>query len=550
MPALSETHFGYFSMEIGISDKIPTYSGGLGVLAGDTLRSAADTRFPLVGVTLLANYGYFFQTIKDDKQVENAVSWSIDDFLELVDVKTAVNISGEEVKIRCWKYEIEGLRGYKLPVYFLDTNFEGNSDKARDYTGSLYGGGTDYRLAQEIILGVGGVRMLQELGYGVLEKYHMNEGHSALLALELHRILGDLNDVKSRCIFTTHTPVSAGHDQFELPMVKEMLDEELFNLLPATVNKHGKLNMTALALESSNYINGVAKKHAQVSRKRYPRYPIHSITNGVHTRTWVAIPFEELYDQHLQGWREYPHTLINAPQIPLDKLWAAHNKCKKRIIDFTNAHTNSGLHYDLFTIGWARRFTSYKRPEFLFTDIERLKNIAEKHGPIQVIYGGKAHPRDDEGKELVEKIIKLSRELKGKVNLAYISNYDMYLAKLMTSGVDAWLNTPQPPYEASGTSGMKCAMNGIPHISVADGWWLEGCVPGKTGWTFSQPEDLYGLLENEILPAFYEDHWRWCEIMQNTIMINGSHFNTHRMLNEYIHLAYDRMREHISNSRL
>ena len=535
--------YAYFSMEVGLSAKIPTYSGGLGILAGDTLKAAADVGLPMIGVTLLTKHGYFFQNIEDDKQNETPMSWSVDDFLQPVDSKVALKISGQDVSIGCWKYEIKGIHGHIVPVLFLHTDLEENSEEIRALSNDLYGDGRGYRLGQEIILGIGGVKMLEKLGLTNISRYHLNEGHSALLALELERTLKDPEKVKQKCIFTTHTPVPAGHDTFPMDMVKELLDPEYCNILAEEFHTKGVLNMTSLALNSSNYINGVAQKHTEISKTMFPNYPIHSITNGVHAPTWVSAPFANLYDKYIRHWREDPYSLRYASNISLSEIWDAHFSAKKRIIDYTNAYSNAGMDYDFFTIGWARRFTSYKRPDFLFDDIDRLNQIAEKHGPIQVIFGGKAHPKDTEGKKLISAVIKMSKELtekgNGKIKTAYLTNYDMYLGQLITSGVDVWLNTPEPPHEASGTSGMKCALNGVPHLSIRDGWWEEGCIEGETGWSFVTPDDLYAVLDNKILPLFHNDADGWRSLMRKTIMLNGSFFNATRMLHEYVSRAYN-----------
>ncbi|MBP8961125.1 alpha-glucan family phosphorylase [Patescibacteria group bacterium] len=538
-PAQQNPKYAYFSMEVGLTAKIPTYSGGLGVLAGDTLKTAADIGFPMIGVTLLTKNGYFFQDIENNQQVESPMSWSIDDFLTPIPEKVKVIIKGEEVTIGAWKYEIVGIHNEVVPVLFLHTDFEENSPEMRALSNDLYGDGPEYRLGQEIILGIGGVRMLKKLGYKDILKYHLNEGHSALLSLELNKTIKNPEKVKEMCIFTTHTPVPAGHDKFSISLVEDMLEPELFVLLPSEFVEKKTLNMTQLALDFSGYINGVAQKHTEVSKSMFPNYPIHSITNGVHAPTWVSASFANLFDKYIHHWREDPYSLRYVSNISLSEIWDAHFQAKKRIIDYTNAHTNAGMDYDFFTIGWARRFTAYKRPGFLFEDVERLKTIAELVGPIQIIFGGKAHPKDTEGKELITKILEMGNKIDGKIKMAYLENYDMYLGQLITAGVDVWLNTPEPPYEASGTSGMKCALNGVPHLSVRDGWWVEGCIEGETGWSFPTSDDLYDLLEKKVIPMFYKKPDSWRNLMRKTIIINGSFFNSTRMLHEYRHRAYD-----------
>ncbi len=530
--------YAYFSMEVGLSSRIPTYSGGLGILAGDLLKTSADLGVPMVGVTLLTRNGYFFQNIEGAQQTEHPMAWRVDDFLEKLPAKVSVKIKGESIKVRAWRYLITGVHGDVVPVLFLDTDLSANPTWARELSSDLYGDGPEYRLGQEIILGVGGVRMLKKLGYDSIQKYHLNEGHSALLALELERILKDISRVRQRCIFTTHTPVPEAHDKFNLSLVEDLLEPRLLKILEKRLpEKEDLLNMTRLALSSSGYINGVAQKHSEVSKNLFPEYPIHSITNGVHAPTWVSDSFAQLYDKYIHHWREDPFSLRYASNISSNEVAQAHFKAKRRIIDYANATTNAGMDYDFFTLGWARRFTSYKRPEFLFADLDALGVLAKKYGPIQIIYGGKAHPKDTVGKQLIHKILTIKNKLPEGVSMTYLQNYDMYVGKLMVAGVDVWLNTPQPPREASGTSGMKCALNGVPHLSVLDGWWVEGHIEGETGWAFETPDELYARLDT-ILHLFYYRPSKWHEIMRKTITLNGSFFNSARMLNEYVHRAY------------
>lgn len=532
----------YFSMEVGVSSKIPTYSGGLGILAGDTLKAAADVEYPLVGVTLLNKNGYFFQGIKNGVQTEMPVEWNIGDFLEPLDAEIELKIGKEVVHVGCWLYTIEGVNGYTVPLLFLDTDLEKNSTEAKDITDHLYGVGHEYRLHQEIVLGIGGVRMLKKLGYEV-EKYHMNEGHAAFLTLELTKHFKDIEEVKKHCIFTTHTPVPAGHDMFDINLVKSCISPDLFDIINIRHRDDGHLNMTLLAMDHSGFINGVAKSHAKVSREMFPNYDIKSITNGVHIPTWVSQEMANLYDKHIPNWRANPDSLRIISSVGSEEIWDAHKNAKKHIIDFANATQNAGMDYDYFTIGWARRFTSYKRPDLFLENISRLIGIAEKLGPIQIIYGGKAHPLDTEGKGLLQKVISIAESLNDIVKMVYLPNYDMYVSKFATSGVDLWLNTPIPPFEASGTSGMKCALNGIPQLSILDGWWNEGCIEGETGWSFTTSNELYDLLENKIINCYYNMREEWTTIMKKTIMLNGSFFNSRRMINEYIKLAYEATEE-------
>jgi len=547
-----EPKIAYFSMEIGIDEHIPTYSGGLGILAGDTLKSCADLKVPIVGITLLSENGYFYQDLDDDgNQIELPVNFNAAEFLAPLAARTSVAIENRTVNIRVWRYLLRGITGHVVPVFFLDTNLEENSDWDRTLTKFLYGGDSRYRLAQEIVLGIGGVRALQALGFETIDRYHMNEGHAAMLTLELSGQLKDIEQVRRQCIFTTHTPIAAGHDQFDLSFARPMLGEMLPEALLPEITHENRLNMTKLALHFSHYVNGVAKKHGEVSRQMFPGYTIDSITNGVHTTTWASEPFQSLFDKHMPGWRSDPYILRSALGIAKSEIWSAHMESKKTLIDFVNNRYNAGMGYETFTIGFARRQTAYKRPDLLISDMARLQQIAEHAGPIQIIYAGKAHPKDSSGKESIKKIINATKAARGNVRIIYIPNYDISIGKMMVAGVDLWLNTPRRPHEASGTSGMKAAHNGVPQLSTLDGWWLEGCIENITGWAIgpektAQQEsddeidrrDLYGKLEEWILPKFYHDRDNWIRTMRSCIAINASFFNTNRMVQQYVVNAY------------
>jgi glycogen phosphorylase len=574
----------YFSMEIGLDPEMPTYSGGLGILAGDTIRSAADLQVPMIAVTLLYRKGYFYQRLDETGwQREEPVQWTIEDYLKEMPQRASVVIEERTVHIRPWRYEVEGAGGFKVPVYFLDVNLPENSEWDRTLTDFLYGGDPHYRLCQEVILGIGGVRVLRSLGYNRIKRFHMNEGHASLLTLELldeeaktagrkSIVRSDIEAVKEKCIFTTHTPVPAGHDQFPLALARGVLGarddfldlKDIFSIdlirrvlrLPGEfsdvkdlLRTETALNMTYLALNLSHYVNGVAKKHGDISRLMFAEYTIDAITNGVHAASWTAGPFQKLYDGHIPGWRQDNFSLRYALGIPKQEIWNAHMETKKKLIDYVNRETNIGMGTDVFTIGFARRTATYKRADLLFTDVERLKSISSKVGLLQVVYAGKAHPQDQGGKEIIKRIFQVREALKNDVRIAYMENYDMELGKMMTSGVDLWLNTPQPPLEASGTSGMKAALNGVPSFSVLDGWWMEGCIEGVTGWSIGERESsewskdaasLYSKLEQTIIPTFYHERDRFIDVMRFAIALNGSFFNTHRMVQQYVLNAYFR----------
>jgi starch phosphorylase len=551
-------------MEVGLAPEMPTYSGGLGVLAGDTLRSAADLNVPMVGVTLLDRKGYFYQKLDASGwQTEEPEQWVVETFLHKEEARVSVTLEGRTVHLAAWKREVKGSGGYTVPVYFLDTDLPENAEQDRTLTDYLYGGDAYYRLCQEAVLGIGGVRMLRALGYTGIERYHMNEGHAAFLALELldeHAAAAgktaitrdDVEAVRRKCVFTTHTPVPAGQDKFPMDMVSRVLGQHEVLEMEDLYSFEGVLNMTYLALNLSHYINGVAKKHGEISQLMFARYKIDSITNGVHAAAWTSKPLQDLFDRHIPGWREDNFSLRYALSIPKQEVWAAHVRRKKELIDQVNNETKAGLDPEVLTLGFARRATAYKRADLLFQDLDRLKNIASAAGPFQVVYAGKAHPQDQQGKELIKRVFQAREALKDHIKVVYLANYGIGLGAMITSGVDVWLNTPEPPHEASGTSGMKAALNGVPSLSILDGWWIEGCIEGITGWaigedarTAGQSGDrdkdaasLYRKLENVVVPLFYRERDRFIDIMLHSIALNGSFFNTQRMLLQYVSKAY------------
>jgi starch phosphorylase len=558
---LKKEEIAYFSMEIGLANAIPTYSGGLGVLAGDTIRSAADLSVPMVAVSLIYKQGFFNQKIDaEGNQQELPVQWQPARQLYQLPARINLTIDNRTVKVQAWQYECIGTSEHAVAVIFLDTDLEENDIAARRLCYALYDAAPEVRLAQEMVLGIGGVRMLKELGYNNLNRYHMNEGHSSLLTLELLNQKGFrqaapasktalLAEVKKLCVFTTHTPVPAGHDQFPYTLVKRLLGD--YFPLPSLKKLGGKdnLNMTMLALNLSGYVNGVAKEHGEVSREMFPGYKIDSITNGIHSLTWVSTPFKSLFDKYLPGWRKDFFSLRYALTIPGDEIWSAHQQAKAQLLRYVYKTTGIQLEPETLTLGFARRATAYKRWELLFYDTDRLLRLADKTGKIQIIYAGKAHPMDFPGKQSIKQLITLARQLQDKIKIVFLPNYDMDIAGLMVAGTDLWLNTPRKPQEASGTSGMKAAHNGVPSLSVLDGWWIEGCLEGYTGWAIGSARQgksndaqdaaaLYDKLEKIILPMYYDQRNQWTHIMRYCIAINGSFFNSQRMVMQYVLNAY------------
>ena len=558
----STRKIAYFTMEVGLRTEMPTYSGGLGVLSGDTLRAAADLRAPIVAVTLLHRQGFFRQHLAaDGTQTESAPQWDPAQFLEPVAGTVTLPLEGRDVRLRAWLYRIAGAGGAEVPLYMLDADMPENDPEDRALTGQLYGGDQRYRLRQEAILGIGGVAMLRALGYDSIETYHMNEGHSALLTIALLDEAkgqasapseGDIASVRGRCVFTTHTPVPAGHDRFPLELVRSVLGEAIATTVERLPCREDELlNMTFLGLFFSRYVNGVARRHGQVAQPLYPGYKIESITNGVHAGNWVSEPFAELFDREIPNWRFDNHYLRQALNLRVDDILQAHQRAKRQL--FTEIEQRTGIILDssVMTIGFARRAAAYKRADLLFTDLNRLKRIAGGTGPFQIVFAGKAHPRDQAGKEVIHSIFGGIAALRNEVKIAYLENYDLNLGKLLTAGVDVWLNTPQPPLEASGTSGMKAALNGVPSLSILDGWWIEGCIEGITGWAISNKNghmegderardaaSLYDKLEKTVLPLYLQNRSGFIDVMRHAIALNGSFFNTHRMLQQYVIKAY------------
>lgn len=390
---MDELTVAYFSMEFALDPSMPTYNAGLGILAGDTIRAAADLGIPAVGVTLLHRKGYFRQHLdKDGNQSESDAEWSPQEFLELLPLRVLVALAGRQVQVQAWRYLVTGGSGSKVPVYFLDTCLPENNPWEQSLTDHLYGGDDRYRLCQEVILGFGGLAMLRALGHLYIKAYHMNEGHSAFVPLALleeqtwGRGLNTVSDadgeaVSQRCIFTTHTPLPMGHDEFALDLVRGVLGNERTDfLMAAECCPNGALGMTSLALNFSRYINGVSMRHEEVSQRIFSDYPIDSITNGVHAATWASPPFQRIYDHYIPQWRRDNLYLKHAIRIPLEEIWKAHTEAKKEMLDEVERRSGVRLEPGVMTIGFARRATGYKRPDFLFHDLERLKRIAKQAG--------------------------------------------------------------------------------------------------------------------------------------------------------------------------
>ncbi|MFZ5477627.1 MAG: alpha-glucan family phosphorylase [Myxococcota bacterium] len=538
----------WFSMEIGLWDEAHTYAGGLGVLAGDLAHSCADLGVPLVAVSLVHHLGYFRQRVDGrGRQVEGPDPWEPAAYASPVGVRVTVSVEGRDVAVTAWRLDVEGMDGAVVPVLLLDTRLPENAPEDQALTDTLYGGDARYRLAQEVVLGVGGARIVRALGFPV-ERYHMNEGQAALLAVELLRERGalgawDYEGVRKRCVFTTHTPVAAGHDQFEWALVERVVGGALPMDVLRMLSPGDRLNMTALGLSLSHLVNGVAHRHGEVARRMFPAHRIDAITNGVHPTAWTCAPMREVFDRHVPGWERDPSLLRRVLGISAEDIEAAHRDAKRAMLDEVRRRTGRRLRDDALTLGFARRFTPYKRPELLLSDAGALAAIAREVGPLQILFAGKAHPRDEEGREAIRWVC--SAELGEGVTVLFVPAYDLALARRLASGCDLWVNTPRPPMEASGTSGMKAAFNGVPQLSTLDGWWEEGLVEGVTGWGLDAGEDdalaarnHYRKLGVVIAPAFYRAPARYAEVRRGAIALNASWFNSHRVAQQYAACAW------------
>ena len=560
-PFLARTRIAYFTMEIALRPEIHTYSGGLGVLAGDTARSAADLALPMVFVSLASRDGYLRQEIAaDGTQVDHPDPWDPAAHAAPLDAAVAVRLEGRRVWIMAWLHLLSSPLGHRVPVLLLDTRLDVNAPEDRGITDRLYGGDAVLRLKQEAVLGIGGERILRALGFEI-DTYHLNEGHAALLAASLlrrHRrspnqpaegpLLYDPGPVREQCIFTTHTPVEAGHDHFRWDEVERVLGDFFEADQLRLLAGEQALNMTRLALNLSAWVNGVAQQHAETTRAMFPGYNIHAVTNGVHVPSWAHPAFARLFEQIAPHWAHEPEELARADRLRDADVLAAKAEAKADLLSEAcrrNAAA-AALRPDLPLLVFARRMTSYKRPDLLFTDLARLRAIAAK-APFQVLVAGKAHPADRGGKELIRMLHGHARELAGSVPMAYLPDYDITLARSMVAGADVWLNTPLPPFEASGTSGMKAALNGGLNLSVLDGWWGEAWEEGVTGWAIgdgaaapseAHAMELYGKLEGLVLPLLLGDPARRAWMMRQAISRIGARFSSQRMMRRYAAEAY------------
>lgn len=524
----------YLSAEVGFESGLHTYSGGLGVLAGDHIKSAADAGLDLVGVTLLYRQGYGRQHLdKDGNQTETYGEIEPEKYLCDTGVEISLPLDGGMLHSKVWLYSIKG-----LPTYFLDTRHPNNSDEHISLGNRLYGGDDATRIRQEYLLGVGGIRCLQKMGHDITG-LHLNEGHCTFAMLEMLNQGWTREELSNRSLFTTHTPVPAGHDRFSWEDVEEVLPDHLPNDC-RQLGGADSCSMSHLGIALAGSVNAVSNLNAWVASSMFEGTHIESITNGVHHITWSSPPMSSLFDKHLSGWKDDPTILAHAGKLPDDDLILARNQARAVLRDLVHASTGVELHEGRLTIGFARRFATYKRANLVFSDLERLRAIGA--GKIQFVFAGKAHPKDEGGKQLIRDIFAGAEQVADDIPVAFLEDYSMATGLAMTAGVDIWLNNPVRPMEASGTSGMKAAMNGVPNCSVLDGWWPEACEHGVNGWAIGQAESdrddlrdvnsLYTVLENEVLQAWSIGGERWAHLMRSAIA-TSARFTGARMISDY-----------------
>ena len=548
--SLLSTSIAYLCLEFGIKAEMKTYCGGLGILAGDTIKSAADLGLNMMGVSILYKNGWFKQELSaTGDQIEISDTWNYEDYLIPLDIKYNIKITGQDVAVKVWKYEVIGVTGAMVPIYFLDTDLPENSEEMRKVSDVVYPANKQVRIAQEMLIGIGGVQILELLGHADIKNYHCNESHSIFACLELKKKFGSWEDVKKRLVFTTHTPLATAHTHYSKEVLQSTLGSH-FIYLPNNLWVNDAMNMTSLALFASKFSNGVSKRHNLVTSQMYPEYKIDAITNGIHTNTWVSKPMADLFSRYVMGWQSSPENLKLCTFVSSSEIAWAHAEAKQNLLNYIQKTQDITLDKKVFTIGFARRMVGYKRANLILTDYKRLLQIAEKFGGLQIVFSGKAYPNEAEGEGFIKEIYEASKKSESFLKIVYLPNYNIEIGGLMTAGVDIWLNNPVVPLEASGTSGMKASLNGVPNISTMDGWWVEGWTEGVTGWALGENEmdeskleaaqlaDLYRKLEENVIPIYKNDLETWLKIQKNCISINASHFNTHRMLNEYLIKAY------------
>ncbi len=548
----------YFVMECAVDSRIPTYSGGLGILAGDTLQSFADLDVPAACITLLWKDGFTEQKISNSGvQLDSIQAWDIEKYMQPTNIKIKIPIGGKDVAITAYKYTVESTRGdNEIDAYFLTSDVPENDPETRKICDRLYIEGGLTRLKQEIILGIGGYEMLKAIKYKPF-LYHINESHSAFLIASLMKEMNDLNRVKARVVFTTHTPIPAAFDKFEMKDVADMLEgycskQILYEIYREKLGDNDELNLSWLAIKNAKNVVAVSRKHKFVSESIFEGYKLKYVTNGIHHVKWASSHHKMLYTKYIKGWEEDPDLLRGAACIPDSEFAQAHILSKETLVEVVNSENDASFIPEDFTIAMAKRVTHYKRNNLILSNPDKLIEIAERKGNIQIIFAGKAHPADPDGKSIIKSIHDSAQYISSKtkkVKIAFLENYNIHMAGIILSGVDLWLNNPVRPLEASGTSGMKASLNGVPNFSVLDGWWLEACMEGINGWgigprpawsdlSYSSDmqdlNDIYGKLEFNILDLYYKNFSDYLKIMKMAVSSIAPYFNTHRMVSEYV----------------
>ncbi len=530
----------YLSAEIGLYSELHTYSGGLGVLAGDHLKSAADEGIDIAAVTLLYREGYGRQHLDSQgNQTETYPDLDPSRHLRDTGLELEIPLDGHVLSSKIWKTVIKGIGGHEVPVYFLDTRHTSNEDRHLKLSDRLYAGGDDMRVRQEYLLGVGGIRALKILGHWPLKGLHLNEGHCSFAGLEMLRQGWTREQCSKRTLFTTHTPVAAGHDKFDWDLVNNVTGDLIGGPEREIATHEGLCSMSHLGIGMAGRVNAVSHLNAEVASKMFPEVTIEPITNGVHHTSWISPTMARLYDEELDGWRSDGSLLEKAQILSDTGLERARAESRAVLRELVRSMTGIELDGNRLTVGFARRFATYKRASLVFRDIQRLNQMGS--GKLQFVFSGKAHPRDEGGKRLIKEVFAASKELED-IPVAFLEDYSMATGLAMTSGVDVWLNTPVRPMEASGTSGMKAVMNGVPNLSILDGWWPEACEHGENGWGIGKKEEdrdddrdaksLYSIMEAEVIPTWSSSRSNWTRMMKNAISV-GPRFTGQRMIRDY-----------------
>lgn len=529
----------YICMEFGLSDDIKLYTGGLGILAGDTIKSFADLGLPVVGIGILYKHGYLDQALDETEgQIAKPQEWDYTKVLNLIG-KTTINLAKENVQVNIWEYiYTSNLSGKSVSILLLDTDLEENSPEFRAVSDKIYAPDSEIFRRQLLVLGLGSKYALDSLGCREINTFHLNESHSALIALEIDHPVAQV-------VFTTHTPLLGGHTRLPIEWLQNICKPEQLRKIPPTAFENtDTINLTRLALSLADYSNAVSSKHQEVSSAMFPEHKIDYITNGIHSPTWVSDSINQVLKSYFSNWQMHPEILRYVEGIPSQEIQQAHQINKDNFTKYLQAQPNIDFIPNAFTIGFARRATEYKRAHLIFSDIERLLKLAEKYRGLNIVFAGKAYHTDNVGFDIIKRILEISKQYNNEYfKVIYLPNYSIEMAKMLVSGVDVWLNTPRISYEASGTSGMKASLNGVLNISTYDGWWPESGIHNINGWTISghdEYQEINSMYDNinNALDTFYNNREKFTRMQRSAISLIGSYYNTQRMVLEYIRKGY------------